>query len=80
MAPCEFILNYRLKKAALILREERYLQISEIADKLGFSSPRYFSRCFKNQFSVTPVEYRKEESAKQEESSKSDGKDTPGTC
>lgn len=80
MAPCEFILNYRLKKAALLLRKERYLQISEIADRLGFSSPRYFSRCFKNQFSITPVEYRKEESSEKEESLESTETDSQCIC
>lgn len=59
MTPNEFILNYRLKRAALMLKNESYLQIAEISDRLGFGSPRYFTRCFKNQFNMTPVEYRK---------------------
>lgn len=64
MTPNEFILNHRLKKASLMLRNEPYLQVAEISDRLGFGSPRYFSRCFKNQYNVTPMEYRK--GAKQE--------------
>lgn len=59
MTPNEFILNYRLKKATFMLKNESYLQIAEISDRLGFGSPRYFTRCFKNQFNMTPVEYRK---------------------
>src|SRR5699024_8808433 len=59
MTPNEFILNQRLKKASLMLRNEPYLQVAEISDRLGFGSPRYFSRCFKNQYNVTPIEYRK---------------------
>lgn len=59
MTPNEFILNYKLKKAALMLRNESYLQIGEVSDRLGFGSPRYFTRCFKNQFNTTPQEYRK---------------------
>ena len=64
MTPNEFILNHRLKKASLMLKNEPYLQVAEISDRLGFGSPRYFSRCFKNQYNVTPMEYRK--GAKQE--------------
>lgn len=60
MTPNEFILNYKLKKAAWMLRNEPYLQVGEISDRLGFGSPRYFTRCFKNQFNTTPQEYRKE--------------------
>lgn len=61
MAPNEFILNYRLKQAASVLRKEPHLQVSEVSDRFGFSSARYFSRCFKNQFNITPMEYRKGE-------------------
>lgn len=47
MTPNEFILNHRLKIASLMLKNEPYLQVAEISDRLGFGSPRYFSRCFK---------------------------------
>ena len=58
MTPNDFILNYKLKKAAFLLKDDTNLQIAEIADMLGFGSPRYFSRCFKNQFNASPMEYR----------------------
>lgn len=60
MTPNDFILNYKLKKAAARLKNDPNLPIGEIADLLGFSSPRYFSRCFKNQFNLSPQEYRNE--------------------
>ena len=59
MTPNEFILNYKLKQAANFLRNNPEMQIVDISDRLGFSSARYFSRCFKAQFSASPVEYRK---------------------
>lgn len=59
MTPNDFILNHKLKQAAIMLKNDSYLQIAEIADNLGFGSARYFSRCFKNQYNLTPVEYRK---------------------
>ncbi|MCD8182063.1 MAG: DNA-binding response regulator [Bacteroides sp.] len=68
MTPNEFILNHRLKKAAYMLKNEQYLQVAEISDKLGFGSPRYFTRCFKHLYNVTPIEYRKWAGAIQETS------------
>ena len=35
----------------------RTLNISEIAYAIGFSSPKYFTKCFKEEFGVTPTEY-----------------------
>lgn len=59
MTPNEFVLNHRLKQAAQLLHSKSYLQIAEIADQLGFGSPRYFSRCFKHQYGISPLEFRK---------------------
>jgi AraC-like DNA-binding protein len=35
------------------------LQIVDISDLLGFGSSRYFTRCFKAKFEISPTEYRK---------------------
>lgn len=59
MTPNDFVLNCKLKRAAHMLTSNPELQIADISDQLGFGSPRYFTRCFKAQFDVTPVEYRK---------------------
>lgn len=59
MTPNDFVLNCKLKRAATLLLTRQDLQIAEIADILGFGSPRYFTRCFKAQFDTTPAEYRK---------------------
>jgi signal transduction histidine kinase/ligand-binding sensor domain-containing protein/DNA-binding response OmpR family regulator len=59
LTPNDFVLQRKLRKAAVLLRNSPELNISEIADRSGFSSPRYFSRCFKKQYSVSPLEYRK---------------------
>lgn len=59
LTPNDFVQNWKLKKAARWLKSNPELQIADISDRLGFGSPRYFSRCFKAQFEVTPMEYRK---------------------
>lgn len=59
MTPNDFVLSCKLKRAAAMLTENPDWQIADISDRLGFGSPRYFTRCFKAQFGVTPAEYRK---------------------
>lgn len=59
--PNDFILTIRLKKGALMLRNNPELNVTEISDKIGFSSPRYFSKCFKEVYQVSPLAYRKGE-------------------
>ena len=56
--PNEYLLILRMKKATTLLKEYPNLTIAEIAYQLGFSSPGYFSKCFKEQFGVTPMQYR----------------------
>lgn len=59
MTPNDFILNIRLKTAATMLTTENDLNISDITYRLGFSTPRYFSKCFKELFGISPLIYRK---------------------
>lgn len=58
--PLEFILTIRLKRAAVMLLNNKEYSISEIADRLGFGSPRHFTRCFKEKYTITPQEYRRQ--------------------
>lgn len=58
--PNEFIQTIRLKKAASLLANNPELNVSDIADRTGFSSAHYFSKCFKSQFKLSPLTYRKE--------------------
>ncbi|MGI6233415.1 MAG: two-component regulator propeller domain-containing protein [Prevotella sp.] len=56
--PSEFIRNIRLRHAAELLKIGE-LNVSEVAYKVGFNSPRYFSRYFKDYFGVMPSQYKK---------------------
>jgi len=60
MTPNSFILNYKMQRAVYWLRNEPRLSVSEIAYRLGFSNPKYFSVCFKDHYGVTPSAVRKE--------------------
>ena len=54
--PKDFIRSIRLKRAAQLLRDSD-LSVSEIADHVGFSTPRYFAKLFKETFGVLPSQY-----------------------
>ena len=56
-SPVEFLRTYRLNKATQLLRQNAYT-VSEVAYRTGFSSPAYFSKCFKAVYGVTPTEYQ----------------------
>ncbi len=47
---------YRMKKAKELLRETS-LSVSEIAEKVGYGEPGYFSRCFRKYYGITPREF-----------------------
>jgi len=57
--PSEFIKAYRLKKAAELLRSSAK-SIAEIAYEVGFTSPQYLAKCFKDAYGMTPRAYRTE--------------------
>lgn len=63
LTPNEFILKIKLDEAMSLLKNHPELNISEISIRLGFSSPRYFSKSFKAFFGVAPqtVRSRKKE-------------------
>lgn len=52
----EFILYYRLRKAAKLLMEEN-LSIGQVISKIGIKSPSYFTNVFKKEFGDTPTAF-----------------------
>lgn len=69
--PYDFIVTIRLKRAAIMLKEHPEFNVSEVSDKLGFSSPRQFSKSFKEKYLVTPQAYRKGEATEEDNQSES---------
>ncbi len=54
----EFLRTQRLLAATQLLKNKK-LSISEIGYAVGFNDPSYFTRCFKEDFGVSPTEYSK---------------------
>ncbi|TKG91867.1 hybrid sensor histidine kinase/response regulator [Puteibacter caeruleilacunae] len=59
--PGNILRSYRLQAAAKLTGQG--LSISEIAFKVGFNDPKYFSRCFKSEFGQSPTAYFKPKSS-----------------
>ena len=56
LTPNEYIRVERLKKAAQLLKEKNH-KVNEICYMVGFSSPSYFTKCFQQQFNVSPKDF-----------------------
>jgi AraC-like DNA-binding protein len=52
-SPNQLITSVRLHRAKELLTEQEK-NIAEAAFKTGFSSPSYFTKCFKKEFGITP--------------------------
>ncbi|NJB72326.1 AraC-like DNA-binding protein [Saonia flava] len=57
-SPNSFIKEFRLNKALEFL-DKQVSNISEIAYQTGFSSPAYFSKCFKEVYGILPSQYNR---------------------
>ena len=55
-SPSLFIRNIRLQRAAQLLAEGK-LSVTEIAERTGFSSSSYLSKCFQEMYGCRPSEY-----------------------
>jgi signal transduction histidine kinase/DNA-binding response OmpR family regulator len=59
LTPNGFILNVRLKKSKQLLEETGEKTIAEIAYEVGFNSPSYFIKRFKELYGMTPTQFQK---------------------
>ena len=56
--PIDLLRKARLAQAQKLLQESE-LSVSEIAYQVGFASPSYFTKCYKDEFGTVPGEVRK---------------------
>ncbi|WP_342772925.1 helix-turn-helix transcriptional regulator [Paenibacillus lentus] len=52
-----YLLGVRMEAAQYLLRNTE-LKAFEIAERIGFADPNYFSFCFRKKFGISPKEYR----------------------
>lgn len=51
----EYLRKIRLEKAKELLQSSNNYNVSEVTYKVGFSSPSYFTKCFKKEFGYLPT-------------------------
>lgn len=57
MTPSEFLRTMRLKRAAQLLAQDANLSVTEVSEMVGFNTPKYFTRYFREMFGCTPSQY-----------------------
>ena len=57
--PNKFMTNVRLTKALEIMKSDPALSVGEVSYMVGFSSPSYFIKLFKELFGETPAAFKK---------------------
>ena len=58
LSAIEFIRNIRLKHGSQLLKDKS-VSVADASYECGFSNPKYFATCFKEEFGVTPKEYQR---------------------
>ena len=57
VSPSDFLKQVRMQRACQLLAKSR-LSVAEVAYAIGFTDPKYFTKCFKKDTGITPTEYR----------------------
>ncbi len=57
--PTRYLTELRINKAKKILSENPELEIKEISSRIGFQDQGYFSRLFKKETGISPIDYKK---------------------
>ena len=52
-----FIRDIRMKEAMRLAQQNPLIRVSDLAYKVGFKDPKYFSTCFKKEYGLLPKEY-----------------------
>ena len=61
VSPSDFLRQVRMQRAQQLIARSK-MTVSEIAYSIGFTDPKYFTKCFKKVTGMTPSEYREKES------------------
>ena len=57
LAPIEFIRDVRIQRAAQLITTMK-VTIKEVVFMIGMSDPKYFSKCFRKKYNLSPMEYK----------------------
>lgn len=57
----QFVRDYRLDMSRrLIMEQADKINIADVAYRVGFNDPKYFTRCFTKRYNITPVAFKEQ--------------------
>jgi signal transduction histidine kinase/DNA-binding response OmpR family regulator/ligand-binding sensor domain-containing protein len=62
LAPIEFVRDFRLKRAAQLIASGEF-NINQVAYMVGINDARYFSKCFRDMYGMSPSDFKRKKSA-----------------
>lgn len=57
MTISEYLTKIRMERACALIKEDRW-KLAAISERVGYRDPGYFSKCFKQYYSVSPSEFK----------------------
>lgn len=54
----KYIKKFKINKAAELLKKDRSLKVSDVAESVGYDNPSKFAAAFKDVMGITPLEYK----------------------
>ena len=64
VTPMQYLFNFRMREASRMLKSRQAYLVEMLSEYCGFSDRFYFSKCFKKQYGLTPMQYRKSKGTK----------------
>lgn len=58
MTPSQYLINYRIRQAKVLLLQNRHLPLIEVALSVGFHNVNYFITTFRKHEQITPHQFR----------------------
>ena len=55
----EFLTESRMEEAARIMKDQPELGVAQVARRVGYKDPDYFSRVFRKRYGRTPSSFRR---------------------
>ena len=54
----EILQDMRMKRAKQLLTDTKDIRVSDVAYMVGFTNAKYFGKCFKEKYNITPSEFK----------------------
>jgi AraC-like DNA-binding protein len=60
LSPWQYVIRMRMQEARRLLLASPHMPVARVAQRVGYSDPRYFSTAFRDATGTTPTEFREQ--------------------